>query len=32
MTLGSQLFKLRTGATGLWSDADLAAVLSSAQI
>jgi radical SAM protein with 4Fe4S-binding SPASM domain len=28
MTLGSQLFKLRAGATGLWSDTDLAAVLS----
>lgn len=28
MTLGGQLFKLRAGATGLWSDTDLAAVLS----
>jgi carbamoylphosphate synthase small subunit len=28
MTLGSQLFKLRTDATGLWSDTDLAAALS----
>jgi hypothetical protein len=28
MTLGSQLFKLRTGTTGLWSDTDLAAALS----
>jgi hypothetical protein len=28
MTLGSQLFKLRAGTTGLWSDAELAAVLS----
>jgi radical SAM protein with 4Fe4S-binding SPASM domain len=28
MTLGSQLFKLRADATGLWSDTDLAAVLS----